>query len=43
MPADEDRPALTPPVRLWQCCSCGGTGVASLGETCPDCEGSGHS
>ncbi|MEV5824814.1 hypothetical protein AB0L25_04485 [Spirillospora sp. NPDC052242] len=29
-------------VQGWACCSCGGGGVASDGETCPDCHGTGH-
>lgn len=45
MPTDEtdqDRPALVPPVRLWQCCHCGGTGIDSHGDTCLHCDGAGH-
>jgi len=29
------------PVRE-RCCDCGGSGVTSLGETCPSCLGYGH-
>lgn len=39
---DEDRPPLVPPVQLYQCCHCGGTGVDSYGDTCPHCHGYGH-
>jgi hypothetical protein len=30
-----------PPVRAYQCCTCGGTGLDSYGEICEHCEGLG--
>ncbi|GAA4078962.1 hypothetical protein [Actinomadura miaoliensis] len=43
-PADSeiDRAPLVPPVRRWQCCHCGGTGLTGDGDTCPHGDGSGH-
>ncbi|GLZ15076.1 hypothetical protein Acsp04_53110 [Actinomadura sp. NBRC 104425] len=40
---DNQRTALAPPVHRWRCCHCGGTGVTSDGDTCPRCDGFGHS
>ncbi|MEU6036935.1 hypothetical protein ABZ801_16160 [Actinomadura sp. NPDC047616] len=47
MPSDatrdgDDRAPLVPPVQRWQCCHCGGTGMTGDGDTCPNCDGSGH-
>ena len=36
-----DRPAYIPPIKHYQCCTCGGTGLDSYGETCEHCEGLG--
>jgi hypothetical protein len=38
---DTDTPILTPPVQHYQCCHCGGTGLDSIGDVCPHCEGLG--
>ncbi|WP_285620189.1 hypothetical protein [Actinoallomurus iriomotensis] len=35
------RPADIPPTEHFQCCTCGGTGLDSYGETCEHCEGLG--
>jgi hypothetical protein len=35
-------PPLPPlPVKGWQCCHCGGTGLEFYGDPCPHCEGTG--
>jgi hypothetical protein len=33
---------LAPVAQLWQCCTCGGSGLDSYGDTCPHCHGNGH-
>ena len=35
------RPLPPTPVKGWQCCHCGGTGLDFYGEVCPHCEGTG--
>jgi len=40
-PTETDRPALVPPVQRYRCCTCGGTGLTSTGQTCGDCSGLG--
>ncbi|MGI5224043.1 hypothetical protein [Actinoallomurus sp. CA-142502] len=39
--SDTDQPILTPPVQHYQCWDCGGTGLDSIGDVCPHCEGLG--
>jgi hypothetical protein len=34
-------PAMIPPVKGWQCCHCGGTGLEFYGDPCEHCEGTG--
>ena len=33
--------AIEPPIIRFRCCTCAGTGVTSLGDTCADCDGTG--
>src|SRR5262245_24975035 len=35
-------PAVMPPVKGWQCCHCGGTGLEWAGDPCEHCEGIGQ-
>ncbi|GAA3948210.1 hypothetical protein GCM10023085_33110 [Actinomadura viridis] len=37
-----ERPVLVPPVAGWACCHCGTTGLTGEGDTCPHCDGTGH-
>ncbi|MFC5748339.1 hypothetical protein [Actinomadura rugatobispora] len=41
-PQREDSPPVVVCVRRWACGTCGGRGIASEGETCPDCNGFGN-
>lgn len=39
--SDTERAVPVPIVRRYQCCHCGGTGLDSVGDVCPHCEGLG--